>query len=66
MKIYDEAVKCCNEGIALVEDMRVKGEVVDMEQLVSFYNNLGNVERDLENHEDAIKYFNNLTKKIFG
>lgn len=64
LKRYDEAVKCYDEGIKILEGMRVTGELVEVELLISFYNSRGNVERDLENHQESIKFYESALKLL--
>ena len=57
LKDYDKAAQLYDEGIALIEAMKIRGELFEAEYLVSLYNSRANVERDLENHAAAIKFY---------
>lgn len=57
LKDYDKAVELYDEGIALIEAMKIKGELFETEYLISLYHSRANVERDLENHAASIKFY---------
>ena len=57
LKDYGKAAELYDEGIALIEAMKIRGELFETEYLVSLYNSRGNVERDLENHAASIKFY---------
>ena len=57
LKDYEKAAQLYDEGIELIHSMQINGELYEAEYLVSFYLSRGNIEKDLENYKESIKFY---------